>query len=141
MEGFIDTYAAIPLVVLWDRGLAHGSRIYGEVSLLKEGLNFLFDTVPNRASVDKDNNITLRLVDQLDDLVQDERFRLGVVLWRLEVQWCQKTLARNLDVHDIRGKHQVYWTRFDDAIGDDSVNFCGSRGHLDDVCVGLDELL
>ena len=82
-------------------------RIDRELSLLEKRDGLVLGVVPDRASIYKYDHITIGGLDQLDDFVTDMVLGLRVVLWGLEVERRQQTLARDPLVDDIGRQHEV----------------------------------
>ena len=74
-----------------------------------ELIQFLLDTMPDAARVHEDDDVVVRSLDELDDLVQDELLGLRVVGWRLGTERRLEARGRNAHIRNVRGQHDVYW--------------------------------
>lgn len=109
--------------------------------LLDEVEDFFPDVVADRARVKEDDDITISILDELHDLVENERLDLGVILRGLDIERRPEALAGDLVVDEIGGEHEVGRTCTCNAFGEDTVDFCcGGVGILEGG-VGHDDLL
>lgn len=137
----MSTYTAIALVVFGDRRLAHGSCVNWKFRLLDELRSFLANTMSDGASIKENDGVVVGFLNQLNDFVKDVAFDLSVILGRLDVEGCEKTLAGDLLVNEIGGEHEVGGATEDDTFCENTINLSRGGGYILKRSVGDSELL
>jgi hypothetical protein len=75
----MNTYPAVPLIVLANGRLSHWRRINRESRLLDQFVNLHSHIMADSASVDEEDDVSFSFFDQLQDLIEDEFLDLWIV--------------------------------------------------------------
>ena len=103
-----ETYTAVSQVVLIDSGLSHGRSVDGELSLFQEVPELLLDAVTDGATIDKDDNVAISLLDQPVNPFDDGRLDFWVILRWLFIERDAEPCGRDPLVCYIGGEGEIH---------------------------------
>ena len=102
------TYTTVSWIVLIDSGLSHGRGVDWELGLVQELSQFLLDTMADSASINEDGNVTVSLLDQLVNVLDDGSLDIWVILRWLPVEGGGQSRGRDPLIRYVGGKGKVH---------------------------------